>query len=73
MADKFSLTRRTKDFTLYTHESGPNGWKVAHALEELGLEYESIFLDFYGKAEHKSPGNRFAFGMADRRIYEDQS
>jgi glutathione S-transferase len=55
-SDRFSTARREKDFTLYTHDSGPNGWKVAHCLQELGLEYESIFLDFYGKAEHKSAG-----------------
>jgi hypothetical protein len=55
-SDRFSTARREKDFTLYTHDTGPNGWKIAHALEELNLDYESIFLDFYGKAEHKSPG-----------------
>jgi glutathione S-transferase len=54
--DKFSTARKDKDFTLYTHDRGPNGWKVAHVLEELGLEYESVFLDFYQKGEHKSPG-----------------
>ena len=55
-SDRISTARREKDFTLYTHDTGPNGWKVAHCLEELGLEYESIFLDFHGKAEHKSHG-----------------
>jgi len=34
-----------KQFTLYTHETGPNGWKVAIVLEELGLTYESEYLD----------------------------
>ncbi|CCL99732.1 uncharacterized protein FIBRA_01754 [Fibroporia radiculosa] len=43
-----------KQFTLYTHKGGPNGWKVAFVLEELGLTYESVFLDF-GKQEQKSP------------------
>lgn len=43
-----------KQFTLYTHSAGPNGWKVAAVLEELGLTYHSIYLDF-GKAEHKGP------------------
>ncbi|PSS32162.1 hypothetical protein PHLCEN_2v2070 [Hermanssonia centrifuga] len=43
-----------KQFTLYTHASGPNGWKVAIVLEELGLTYESIYLDFQ-KSEHKAP------------------
>jgi glutathione S-transferase len=63
-----------KQFTLYTHTSGPNGWQVhppslpkslpsepnlilrkaAIVLEELGLTYEPVYLDF-GKAEHKGP------------------
>ncbi|EPS97014.1 glutathione S-transferase C-terminal-like protein [Fomitopsis schrenkii] len=40
-------------FTLYTYVSGPNGWKVAYVLAELGLTYESRYLDF-GKEEQKS-------------------
>ncbi|KAK9367331.1 glutathione S-transferase [Lipomyces kononenkoae] len=36
----------TKQFTLYSHRIGPNGWKVAQLLCELGLEYETIFKDF---------------------------
>jgi len=47
--DKFSTARKDKDFTLYTHDTGPNGWKIAHAFEELGLEYESHFLNFSGR------------------------
>ena len=61
-----------KQFTLYTHTGGPNGWQVplllnsrrselnliprktAIVLEELGLTYESVYLDF-GKQEHKGP------------------
>ncbi|KAH9943930.1 glutathione S-transferase [Amylocystis lapponica] len=43
-----------KQFTLFTHGNGPNGWKVAFVLAELGLEYESVYLDF-GKGEHKGP------------------
>ncbi|TFK49757.1 glutathione S-transferase [Heliocybe sulcata] len=43
-----------KQFTLYTHKAGPNGWKVAYFLTELGLTYESIYLDF-NKEEHKAP------------------
>ncbi|KAI9059894.1 glutathione transferase Ure2p class [Trametes sanguinea] len=43
-----------KQFTLYTHFAGPNGWKVAFVLDELGLTYESVFLDF-AKAEQKAP------------------
>ncbi|KAI0768692.1 glutathione S-transferase C-terminal-like protein [Trametes elegans] len=42
-----------KQFTLYTHLGGPNGWKVAFVLEELGLTYESIYLDF-AKGEQKA-------------------
>ncbi|OBZ70268.1 Glutathione S-transferase 2 [Grifola frondosa] len=43
-----------KQFTLYTHKGGPNGWKVAFVLEELGLTYHSIYLDF-AKGEQKGP------------------
>ncbi|CAL1710606.1 unnamed protein product [Somion occarium] len=43
-----------KQFTLYTHVGGPNGWKVASVLEELGLTYESTYLNFQS-AEQKSP------------------
>ena len=63
-----------KQFTLYTHDSGPNGWytcsclpqrhgylrtkplfrKATILLEELGLTYEPVYLDF-GKGEHKAP------------------
>ncbi|KAK7691891.1 hypothetical protein QCA50_005296 [Cerrena zonata] len=35
-----------KQFTLYNHAAGPNGWKVVFVLEELGLTYETIYLDF---------------------------
>ncbi|OJT13983.1 Glutathione S-transferase 2 [Trametes pubescens] len=41
-------------FTLYTHSVGPNGWKVAIVLEELGLDYHSVYLAF-DKGEQKSP------------------
>jgi len=44
-----------KHFTLYSHKGGPNGWKVALLLEELGLSYETIFLDFKkGEQKHES-------------------
>ncbi|TFK47695.1 glutathione S-transferase [Heliocybe sulcata] len=43
-----------KQFTLFTHKGGPNGWKVAFFLSELGLTYESIYLDF-NTLEQKSP------------------
>lgn len=34
-----------KQFTLYGSPTGPNPWKVAIILEELGLEYNNIRLD----------------------------
>ncbi|KAI0713200.1 thioredoxin-like protein [Fomitopsis betulina] len=34
-----------KQFTIYTAPRAPNGWKVAFVLGELGLEYESVYLD----------------------------
>ncbi|OBZ75586.1 Glutathione S-transferase 2 [Grifola frondosa] len=43
-----------KQFTLYTHKAGPNGWKVVIVLEELGLAYESLYLDLH-KGEQKDP------------------
>ncbi|EKM48891.1 uncharacterized protein PHACADRAFT_214611 [Phanerochaete carnosa HHB-10118-sp] len=43
-----------KQFTLYTSKRGLNGWKVVLVLEELGLTYESIYLDL-DKGEHKAP------------------
>lgn len=32
--------------TLYSHPYGPNPWKVAIILEELGIPYETRFVDF---------------------------
>ncbi|PIL28384.1 hypothetical protein GSI_09535 [Ganoderma sinense ZZ0214-1] len=41
-------------FTLYTTKGlAPNGWKVMIVLEELGLDYHPVFLDF-SKGEHKA-------------------
>ncbi|KAI0090826.1 glutathione S-transferase [Irpex rosettiformis] len=40
-------------FTLFSHKGGPNGWKVAIVLEELGLTYDTKFLDFQS-GEHKA-------------------
>jgi len=47
---------RLKDnmITLYSHKAGPNGWKVAIVLEELGLKYETKYLDFQA-GEQKAP------------------
>ncbi|ORY84456.1 glutathione S-transferase C-terminal-like protein, partial [Protomyces lactucae-debilis] len=38
--------------TLYSHQGGPNGWKVATVLNELGLKYRTIFIDFK-KGDHR--------------------
>ncbi|CAF9941178.1 MAG: glutathione S- transferase, nitrogen catabolite repression regulator [Alectoria fallacina] len=35
----------TQTITLWSHKGGPNPWKVAILLEELGLPYETKFLD----------------------------
>ncbi|KZO93299.1 glutathione S-transferase [Calocera viscosa TUFC12733] len=43
-----------KQFTLYTHWGGANGWKVAYVVAALGLTYAPIYLDFDQK-EQKSP------------------
>ncbi|KAI0632131.1 glutathione S-transferase C-terminal-like protein [Trametes polyzona] len=40
--------------TLYSSVIGPNGWKVVTVLEELGLKYRTVYLDFT-KNEHHSP------------------
>ena len=34
-----------KPIILYTHKSGPNPWKIAITLQELGLPYENKFLE----------------------------
>jgi len=52
--DKISTVHKDKDFTLFTHGKGPNGWRVAHLLAELGLEFENVFLNF-ATGEQKSP------------------
>jgi len=44
-----------KQFTLYTHKGGPNGWKVANFLSELGLTYHSVYLDFNTLEQKASP------------------
>ncbi|RYP83973.1 hypothetical protein DL770_005275 [Monosporascus sp. CRB-9-2] len=35
-----------KPITLYSHEQGPNPWKVAIVLEELNIPYTSKFVEF---------------------------
>ncbi|RDX53270.1 glutathione S-transferase C-terminal-like protein [Lentinus brumalis] len=44
----------TKQFTLYSNQGGPNGWKVVFVLEELGLNYDTVYLDL-AKGESRSP------------------
>lgn len=41
-------------FTLFSHRSAPNGFKVAIVLSELNLSYNTFFLDF-NAGEHRSP------------------
>ncbi|KAF2479481.1 glutathione S-transferase [Neohortaea acidophila] len=36
----------TQPVKLYSHAGGPNPWKVAIIMEELGVPYESIMMDF---------------------------
>ncbi|TCD63261.1 Glutathione S-transferase 2 [Steccherinum ochraceum] len=36
-----------KHFTLWTHFAGPNGWKITSLLNELGLDYEPKYIDFF--------------------------
>lgn len=36
----------SKPIILYSHKGGPNPWKVAIILEELGLPYETKFIEF---------------------------
>ncbi|EJT97677.1 glutathione S-transferase C-terminal-like protein [Dacryopinax primogenitus] len=43
-----------KHITLYTSPFSPNGWKVALVLEELGLKYDSVYLDLF-KEEQLAP------------------
>ncbi|CCK70754.1 glutathione peroxidase KNAG_0F00850 [Huiozyma naganishii CBS 8797] len=41
-------------YTLFSHRSAPNGFKVAIVLSELKVPYQTIFLDF-NKGEHRAP------------------
>nr|AFN88461.1 glutathione transferase Ure2p5 [Phanerodontia chrysosporium]4F0C_A Chain A, Glutathione transferase [Phanerodontia chrysosporium]5O00_A Chain A, Glutathione transferase Ure2p5 [Phanerodontia chrysosporium] len=43
-----------KQFTLFNHQVGPNGWKVDMLLRELGLSFETVYVNL-GQREHKSP------------------
>ena len=44
-AGEHILSTRSR-FRSLSSEGGPNGWKVAMVLAELGLEYETIYFDF---------------------------
>lgn len=35
-----------KPILLYSHATGPNPWKCAIIMEELGLPYETKMIDF---------------------------
>ena len=52
----------TKPITLYSHASGPNPWKVAILFEELGLPYNTVYLQFSDLKkepfESKNPNGR---------------
>ena len=52
----------SKPIQLFSHATGPNPWKVAIILEELGLPYKSEFADFAElhtpKYEKFSPNGR---------------
>ncbi|EKM50622.1 uncharacterized protein PHACADRAFT_129976 [Phanerochaete carnosa HHB-10118-sp] len=43
-----------RQFTLFNHKGGPNGWYVAFIFEELGLTYENVFPEINMRA-HKGP------------------
>ncbi|TFK48806.1 glutathione S-transferase [Heliocybe sulcata] len=44
-----------KQFTFYNTKLGPNGWKVGFLFEELGLSYETVFVNVDGGDNKKSP------------------
>lgn len=39
-----TLPAHGKQFTFYSHHFGPNPWKVAIILKELGLSYHTVFV-----------------------------
>lgn len=49
----FTMEPTTRGFTLISHRSAPNGFKVAVILSELNYPYETILLDF-NKKDQKS-------------------
>lgn len=51
---KFFQNQPMEGYTLFSHRSAPNGFKVAIVLSELNLNYSTIFLDF-NLGEHRAP------------------
>jgi glutathione S-transferase len=51
---QFFKNQPLEGFTLFSHRSAPNGFKVAIVLSELGLDYNTIFLDF-NQGEQRAP------------------
>ncbi|CAN3376882.1 hypothetical protein DIURU_001659 [Diutina rugosa] len=51
---RFFLNQPTEGYTLFSHRSAPNGFKVAIILSELGLQFNTIFLDF-NHGEQRAP------------------
>ncbi|AET40848.1 glutathione peroxidase Ecym_6478 [Eremothecium cymbalariae DBVPG len=51
---KFFQHQPMEGYTLFSHRSAPNGFKVAIVSSELGLNYNNIFLDF-NLGEHRAP------------------
>jgi glutathione S-transferase len=51
---QFFKNQPIEGFTLFSHRSAPNGFKVAIVLSELNLDYHTIFLDF-NKGEQRAP------------------
>lgn len=50
----FFQSQPMEGYTLFSHRSAPNGFKVAVVLSELGVNYNTIFLDF-NLDEHRAP------------------
>lgn len=50
----FFQNQPTEGFTLFSHRSAPNGFKVAIIMSELDLSYNTIFLDF-NSGEQRAP------------------
>lgn len=51
---KFFHHQPVQGYTLFSHRSAPNGFKVAIVLSELSMTYRTFFLDF-NKGEHRCP------------------